>query len=511
MDIDSDQPRWITICAFATLLVCSLLALYRPLIEYDSWWYHLPFSSRIWGIGGGAETFHLSGVLSDRWVGFPKAWEWIQGLAWWATGSLRAIVIPQLLLCAAYFSYTSTHRVPLSWMILAFFASPMLFIHFQATYLDLPAAICVALGFLLVVDLIADGRISGQPFPWLRAIAAITCLGLAGNIKYQALIGALCVSGVLLFVCVLATGIPLKRRAALVVVVLIADLIASAPALWNQFAHHDPFYPLELQVHGKTIFAGPEDPEVDARYPTYARYPSWKLGSAPGPQISLPSPVNFFLSATELDWTLRGVAPWYNVDSNTSELPRQGGPGRTGGWGGVFVFVTGCLLVLQLFRLRSEDDSRQRLLVIATLAVIAATSCLPRAHELRYWLYVPLILIPVNLRYLSRRYQSAIVAGVLFVLMAYGVALTVLSPNSELLTAHPSSAAALRAAMPPKVARALRETGRYCTADDDELPFRFSSAVTGVAGLVSSIATDCGGHPQLSATHGMSGRMRATP
>jgi hypothetical protein len=145
MNIDSDQPRWIAICAFATLLVCSLLALYRPLIEYDSWWYHLPFSSRIWGIGGGAETFHRSGVVSARWAGFPKAWEWLQGLAWWATGTLRAIVIPQLLLCAAYFSHvTSTHRVPLSWMILAFFASPMFFIHFQATYLDLPAAICVA-------------------------------------------------------------------------------------------------------------------------------------------------------------------------------------------------------------------------------------------------------------------------------------------------------------------------------------------------------------------------------
>jgi hypothetical protein len=116
---------------------------------------------------------------------------------------------------------------------------------------------------------------------------------------------------------------------------------------------------------------------------------------------------------------------------------------------------------------------------------------LPRSHELRYWLYIPLILMPVNLRYVKQHYQTTSIATLLVVLTAYGVANTLLSPNSDLWTAHPASETTLRMAMPSAIAQALHDTGRYCTANDEELPFRYSSAVTGIPGLVSSIATDC--------------------
>jgi hypothetical protein len=68
-------------------------------------------------------------------------------------------------------------------------------------------------------------------------------------------------------------------------------------------------FPIEIRLFGKTVFSGPESPEVDARYPTYLL-----IGSR---EVSLPEPINLFLSATETDWTMRGVAPWYNIDSLT--------------------------------------------------------------------------------------------------------------------------------------------------------------------------------------------------
>jgi hypothetical protein len=128
---------------------------------------------------------------------------------------------------------------------------------------------------------------------------------------------------------------------------------------------------------------------------------------------------------------------------------------------------------VQAWRLRREPDLQQRLLVMCAVLAVLVTAFMPRAHELRYWLYVPLLVLPVNLRYLSRSPYRPIVPGALVALMAYGVAQAVLSPESDLLTARRLSMAALRADMPQQVTQSLRATGRYCDPADDWL-FRFS-------------------------------------
>jgi hypothetical protein len=91
-------PRYARLIAWALLSVCTLAALTRPVIAYDDWWYHLPFSSYLFNIGHGAASFHLDPLLTARWLGFPRAWEWVQGLAWFVSGSLYAVIVPQLIL-----------------------------------------------------------------------------------------------------------------------------------------------------------------------------------------------------------------------------------------------------------------------------------------------------------------------------------------------------------------------------------------------------------------------------
>jgi hypothetical protein len=77
-------------------------ALVYPIIAYDAWWYHLPFASYIFNMGGGESAFRLDYITAYRWLGFPKAWEFLQGAAWYITGSLYGVIVPQLAICLIY-------------------------------------------------------------------------------------------------------------------------------------------------------------------------------------------------------------------------------------------------------------------------------------------------------------------------------------------------------------------------------------------------------------------------
>jgi hypothetical protein len=479
---DSDAP-FMRMIAWALLLVCTLLALIRPLIAYDSWAYHLPFSSYLFNIGGGAASFHFDSFMAERWLGFPKAWEWVQGLAWAITGSIYAVIVPQIMLCLAYFYYISrNYRIPAAWVILGFFTSPMLLLHFQAIYVDLPAAVCAAMAFFLFIDLLMAASAPVKIFPWWRAACAVAALGLTGNIKYTAFLAALCISAVISVLCFAIPGIPGRFRAYVVLVLATGSALAGGSVTSNFVRYGNPFYPLEFSIGTTTLFTGPESVDHDAKYPTYVLRNNR--------EIRLPEPINFILSATELDWTMRGVPSWYSIDSVNGDISRRGARSRTGGWGALFVLANGWLLAIQMFGFRRETDRHQRLLVIGTLLLIVATACMPRAHELRYWLYIPLVILPVNLRYLSRTSHGAIVSGALIALVGYGIVQAVLSPLSQLLTYRPPTMAALRAEMPPAVLQALQNAGRYCDPGDDNL-FRYSDAVTGVHGLLSRVPEDC--------------------
>jgi hypothetical protein len=500
-----DERLYPRLIAWALLAVCTLAALTRPLFAYDDWWYHLPFSSYLFNIGHGAASFHLDPLLTARWLGFPKAWEWVQGLAWFLSGSLYAVIVPQLILALVYFyCVCRTQRIPPAWLILGFFASPMLLVHFEAVYTDLPAAFCVAIGCFLAVGLLTDAKAADNaatPFPWWRAACVIAAFGLAGNIKYQALLGVWCVCAIVALLCLRVPELPWRFRACVLIVLTTAALLAASSAASNFVRQGNPFYPLEIKLLGKSVFAGPESPDTDAGYPTYLLRGSHA--------VSFPEPVNFLLSASELDWTMRGIAPWYNIDAVAGKTPRRGAPSRMGGWGAAFVLVNALLLALQVWRRRREPDPQQRLLVTCTVLLVLATAVLPRAHELRYWLYIPLLVLPVNLRYLNRSPHRALVPGVLLALMAYGVAETVLSPESDLLTARRLSRAALRADMPQQITQSLGATGRYCDPADDDL-FRYSEAVTGVPGVLSRVAQDCAAVTRIHGVSSVTSQARST-
>lgn len=385
------------IAAFGLLAIISLASLVWPIVDYDSWSYHFPFSARLWG-----GYVQLSPMFEQRWVGFPKAWEWIQGVFWLATGDKRAMLLPQMALFGAYLWFcTRKLRVPAALLILGFFASPLLFIHYQSLYLDLPAGLCLALGFFLLMT----------DRPWF----AIAFLGLAGNIKVQALLSAV----LIVVVCIVAAAVEFrwsKRTARVAMGGGLALMLASISVASTWQRTGNPLYPFEVKVGQSVIFAGPENPMIDANPPRYA------IG---GRLISPPQPVAFALSATELDWIIRGVPMGYDITSNLGDKASNGTPSRTGGWGWPFVLLNGLLLLAQIVR--------KQKLAVATAVLIVATAFLPRSHELRYWLFLPLILLPINLRYVAQRVPEKALGTALMVVAGWMMLQTALTTNSYIV------------------------------------------------------------------------------
>ena len=475
----------LSLSAWLALSGLTVLAIVRPVIPYDSWWYHLPFSSMIWGIGGGAKTFHLDDFLYQRWEGFPLIWETVQGAFWRATGSVRYVIIPQILFCLFYFNYVRhALGVPLTWVILGFFACPMLLVHFEATQIDLASGLGVTLLFFGLSLLVADAQ-SGRPgWSWARVIGVVTMAAVAGNTKYQGLIACLAVSVVIFSLCLAMPQLRARSRLEIIALLVLANLVAGTAATQNLILHENPFYPVEVRAFGQIIFEGPELPSLGAEPPSYLLSESR--------EISLPGPLNFVLSATELDWTLRGVAPWYNIDAVSGRSPRRGPPSRTGGWGGIYVLLNIGLLAAQAMRVRRLADDRQQVLVIGAVLLTIVTACLPRAHELRYWLYIPLVLMPVNLRFLYMRWgrNNVPVQALLLGVAIYGMALAFLSPKSGLLLETSLPVYGQRPNAPPGLVESLSRTGQFCFPSDEFL-FRYSAAVTGLPGTLSRNIRDC--------------------
>ena len=275
-------PGGVATLGWAALALVVGMALVRPLIPFDGWLYHLPFAAKLWDLPGAA-AFGMEAQAVERWAGYPRAWHWLMGLAWWATDSLRAVIVPQLVLVGLFLAYLRrAHGIAPPLMALGLLASPMLLIHVQATYLDLPAGLCLALGFLVLLDMLAAARGPDGTVRRASAALAIAAIGLAGNIKYQGTLGAFLVLAIAGGMAAVMSRIAARRRLALLAVMAAAGLAASLSLVGNAIRYGQPLYPMDVKLLGLTVSAGPESPEEDANPPAYLLAGS-QLVRLPGP------------------------------------------------------------------------------------------------------------------------------------------------------------------------------------------------------------------------------------
>jgi hypothetical protein len=195
-------------------------------------------------------------------------------------------------------------------------------------------------------------------------------------------------------------------------------------------------------------------------------------------------PVAFVLSATELDWLVRGVAPRYDIDSNTGDRPRRWGPARTGGWWGPYVVALAAIVLLEAGARRATGWRATERRALALLALsAAAAAATPLAYLLRYWIHVPLLLVFLVVLLVEGRAGPRAAAALAAALgVVFLVSWLALPSDADLdpRPYHRYDAQAMRARLRPELAEAIAAGRSFCLdARHDPLHFRYSAAILG--------------------------------
>ena len=151
--------------------------------SYDTWFYHIPFAARIWGIIP-AELHTFYDTEEYRFAGFPLLVEFLQGFLWFITQHLQAgnLVCFFSLILYCYF-LKAYLDVAIYCSAIALLAIPLVQIHTTSFYVDLPGNLCLsALIMLTYLLYIKQGReVANRRNLLLIFLSAVT----SANIKFQ--------------------------------------------------------------------------------------------------------------------------------------------------------------------------------------------------------------------------------------------------------------------------------------------------------------------------------------
>ncbi len=354
------------------LYALSVSCFLNPVIAWDAWAYHLPFCSFLLNIGGGSSTYHLDPELVPTWMGFPKTAEFCQGFFWLITGDVRAVIIPNFLILLVYlWTVSSTMKIRSSLLVLAMMSCPMVLANYGALYIDFFTCTSLAVAFFNLTHFF-DNKKAAQKHLIIGAIALV----IAATCKYQDTIASF-------YLIALLGGRSFLQRTLTVqrVGLLVGLAICCTPVLLKNLAlHENPFFPCRVQVAGVVLFSGPLAPSLQPNY---------------GYALLNTSPARFIISATEIDWSYRGIPAFYDLDSSAGASPNFTNRGRTGGWNGTLFIVTTAIVLL--YGVIRPVNPALRSLSINAFFMMALASVLPVSNELRYAIYVPIILYPLAL------------------------------------------------------------------------------------------------------------------
>jgi hypothetical protein len=357
--------------ALALALAASTLvaALHDVSAAWDVWYYHLPFAARIGGIlPADAYTFHAANQA--RFAGFPLLGEAMEGLLWRLTGQPQAANLVAFGSVALYALWLRRALgVPLHLTAIALFAIPLVQLHATSCYVDLPANLCVSALILSVFQLWAAKDPPPLAVPWRLLVPA----AIAANMRFQLqpVIAVALLAAAPRVLPPLVRGQGASRRIALTTLLVLA---VGATLLKNAAVHHNPYYPMKIEVAG-LVLPGPEG--VYHAAPPYLR-------DAPRAQRWLYSVLEVGIRplSERRRWTIDQWMP-------------EGSTGcRMGGFFGAYVVLHVALLAWRAARDRARAV-RAPALGFALLTAVAAS--LPQCHELRYYMFWMIVLVSLNL------------------------------------------------------------------------------------------------------------------
>lgn len=380
----------------ATLLMGLLF--FRAILTvdpyFDSFAYHLPFAARLAGLC--PETcYRMGDYLEAAYDGFPKLFHIFQGLVWRLTGLPQAVDVLNvgalLLFCLFLRRW---FRVPAAWTVCALLAVPLIQIHATSTYIDLPVNLAAAAAILALTALAR----APEAFGWPKLLVLVACLAFAANSKPQMLgvAGPVALLFVMIAVASLASGHRLgpfvPGRGAgwvgLACFVLVFAAGVGATLAENALTHGNPLYPFRIALPGLAL-----DGPIDAlSTPEDSLAETWR---------PFPPPLRWLISVLEIGAYSYREVPW-TVDQGYCETALAWKdcwrpPDASFHMGGYFVpYVLGLGAFLG-WRLRSTPAPNRRIFLATFIGTTLLAACLPRSHELRYYLFWVIVLVALCL------------------------------------------------------------------------------------------------------------------
>ena len=371
-------------CAVAITAALSILARRAALrldMAWDTFMYHIPFAALR---GGLHATYEMSPLEAHRFEGFPPLPHLVEGLLWRMTGSMNAAGFANYIAFAAFLVYCRFKLGARSWLVaMISLTAPLVLIHTTVVYVDLFGNCFLAIGvgsFVRMFFFDESDDLSLLAFGLLGLIAAAWS-------KFQ--MAPLAAVFLAAFALLLLARRPRKNRklGLSLGLVLAAAALAAAPYLKNMKLYGNPFWPVGISSAAANppaagsakrpaaVEAAPLPYELDLRV-------AYK-GERPPPLANLNSGALFLHSLLEINHpTSYDYRPRWVIDQGRAWLAF-----RMGGFWNVAVVAD--LLAIAAMGLLL-DRRKGALLIAGGVLLLGLTAFLPKSHELRYYLFLPL-------------------------------------------------------------------------------------------------------------------------
>lgn len=393
---------WLKLAAVIVFGSIFLKAIIDIDTNYDTWWYHLPFAARIWGIIP-SEMYLAEDRIEYRFEGFPLVANFLQGLLWRITQRVQSANLVCFGSLTLYLYFLKSYcRIPLYLSAIALLTIPTVITHVTTCFVDLPGN--VSFSILLMMTYLLYLK---QELPTKKDLLII-CLAAAAavNIKPQLQILTFLLLGVtvsrIVWLHFKLTPDFKRWLFKAVPISLIASLLIFATPVKNIVLYGNPFYPIKVQVAGVVL--------------------NHKLNPATYQEGSRPQ--KWLQSVLEIN-----TPPWWSSDQWNGGDNRY--MDRGGGFFGAYVVFN---LILLLFFLVREILERKRqkpavsdrvsppnnnlelfkqtnlprqstIAIIFLVAMSVIPANFPQSHELRYFMFWMISLVSLNL-YLITDYEK---------------------------------------------------------------------------------------------------------
>ena len=376
----------ITIAALVTISI-FLKAIIDLDIHYDTWWYHLPFAARIWGIVPQELFIGDEKWFEPRYQGFPLLAHFFQGFFWRLTGRVQSANLVCFFSLAIYLFWLKSYwQIPFYLSASAILAIPLVLAHSSSSFVDLPANIGASVLVMMTYLLYKRSRrepLRGAQLPSKRELL-VMFLGaaIAANTKtqMQVLVFFICCFVVvrLIWLYFQQSQISTHHLLKIVPISILAAVLIFATPVKNIALYGNPFYPIKVEVAGIVL----NHQLVPEAYQGGSRTQKW----------------------------LRSI---FEINSaHWSAEQRHEDPNRDliGGFFGAYVIFNLLLLlglsateVWQNRQIPKAERSLDALTAMATIFIMSIVPAnFPQSHELRYFMFWMISLVSLNLYLISR-------------------------------------------------------------------------------------------------------------